>query len=385
MTNSPSELVLELIQRSKDKKKDTCFLTAYLPVTSFNLGEIQKLVKSKLLDEFRKHKEYMHYSEYHNLVVKELIDQLSSIKAVDKGLALFLKIRRSDLKYGLKKAYWKIYLLERGPKEEVNILDSFDVDQLVADIRYARESLIVTIDRKESKFYKLSKGRLEFLHSTGNSNSYTKGDDSSRNPAPRRNMEIYSGSGGKNVERIEKNLDQRFVGEVIDEIKNLANKNDVAKYLIVFYSSNFSEFREILEVEIRKHINQQFIIVGKDFGNEMEIKEEGIALVNSQVENNIRESVESLNNNIQQAAFGWEEVISVVRNKRVEILFLKPRLQKSGYLMNGQIFHKFTEGAEYVDNVVQFLVSDVIESGGEIIILDENMPTKENIFAKLRY
>ncbi len=385
MTNPTLELVLELIQRSKNKKKDTCFLTAYLPISSYNNKDIKTQIKSKLLDEFRSHKEFANYSEHHNSLVKEFLDQMEDIQAINNGIALFLKIRRSDLKYGLKKAYWKAYLLEKKPKEEVNILDGFDVDQLIADLNYSMNSLVVTLDRKQSIFYKLVKGKLEYLHTIDNEGKYVRGAEYTQKYAPRRNIEVYHGSGGKNLERMENRQDHHFWGNMVDEIISYINKNQDIKYIVVFHSSNFSKFQDEIENEVRKHVEQQVIVEAKDFSGEDEIRDESISALNSLVDNNVRQLIDSLNENIQQAAFGWEEVLSMSRQKRIEVLFLKPRLNKSGYIFENGIYHKFVEGAEFVENIVPLLVVDVIEAGGEIIIVDEKMPTKEEIFAKLRY
>lgn len=379
------EFVNNLVVQESDLHTSNEYLfSIYIPFSFTNLEDTKIRTKSALLNQLRNHEYLGKESEYHSILVDTIIEYIDQVPIKGKGVAFFIKNNISDVLSGkernIPQGDISIVPLFKHFEESIYIGKIFNLDQLVWLNRIDQDALVISLETKDTYIYLYRENELKELK------SMAKDDWDFTKPKHFEKTNItssYSASYGSSKDKFDR-FDQQtvgfFVDKVLEEVKDVVK--DSVEYIVIYYSNEFSPFVN----DIREYINDRFDVKTIMLNRSLKRKDELVGDVLNVLEEDREEENEELfkraKENINLYEEGWEKVLSMVRDGRIDTLFAQANLSKEGNISkSGLIYTEKGDDSVLVQNIYPWLVRAVISMGGDIVLLKEN----GKISALLRY
>jgi hypothetical protein len=389
-----NNIITKLISQVKPTDSHEYFLSLYYPTILYDVYELKKKVKSEVVACFRNHEDLKDNSNLHQIVVAKLqsvLDSMYGFESLPKGVGIFVNIRPDDIVRNKQKDIPDedilIVPLHRKPLEEVTLEKVYDVDQLVWTSAIPDDAFIINICSDDAEIYSFNDDELKFIRKF--ETPYIETPKPQYQNAFRgtgTGSIIFGGSHDKHARDIE-TTHERFLMDVVEEIKTDKTFQKPVDFLIIFHPQSHTKFMEkaINELSASMPLTGEFINCPKQPQNPEQIKKIVQDLIEEKRKSlyqNLLKNAESLKNTYST---DLETIVSASREKKITTLFVHYNLEKEGFLQDNE--HLYIEpymNAIRVKNIIPWLIKSVHDANGRIVVF-KNTEDKPQISAVFRY
>lgn len=360
---------------SRFSSKDCYFLSFYLPVAGLNNKEIQKQVKSLLHEGFLKIGANQQIPEPFKKTKENLIpifeNKISQLSSPSKGLAGFMVFNPNKKPNDENNEI--IISTKKEPFREITIDKVFDLDQLVWLNYIETDTLFLSLNRNEAKFWAVDGSSANLIKQIKNKYLLKENKEHLQEFAPIKGSPIIHGTGSNKPNIREEKRNEYF----LDDLKELLKKDGLTtghKYLIISFSNYFKNNLDQLVSDLKIIFPRMIITTtDKSLSDKNKIFKETQKIIKQITQETINKELAKAKENYNQYLDNFEEITRASRNKNIFKLFFKPDLEKPGWVENGEyIFIEKRPQGRRVKNILPWLVRNVIESGGEIYLLPKD-------------
>lgn len=387
-----SDILLE--KQTLTNKKNIYYLSAYFPINEQNRANIDTYIKSYLLKALRKHKVLINKTRLHKNIIEKILGSFTPfvMKKLNQGIGVFIQFNDYKHESGrvdeIDDSKIEIVTFSRMPKRDVFVGNVYQLDQLIWMENIYSEAIVLNFSEKKCDIFEIESDQINKIDTLDN--AFLKDEkEFSRVYVPTGNIATTHSTGGNIKKRNHSEQNRSFVKEVVDYILSPEIKDLGYEYIVVIYSSSYSDFiKDILSGY--KHQNGELITLMSD--RNIDDLLEILKLVKSKIQEyqktNKIDELEKARSNYSHYSEGWVETLSAVNMKKVSRLFIKPRIVKEGYLHpQTKLLYTYPKrGTIKIRNLAPWLVRMVKNSGGELVVLRgdryKNLP---EIAAELRY
>lgn len=386
-----SETISKLLDSSQPRTESVYFLSAYLPKNNRNKAEVKKHIKSHLFEAFRNHPELKKDKDLRHEVIRAVQEKVDLLDALRRGLAIFVRIDLGELRgesVSLAGDNVEVLALNREPKREVRIEDTYDVDQLVWMNNIAAMALVISLRGKEARLYHVDLSGIEPERKEEVPVELEREPEYLEGYAPIDFRELYHGTGADKLSRM-REMERE---QLINDVKEVINSPAVpckCEFLVIFASSAFSTLVSKLTNDATvAPRGTEVIVEHKNIEDEKELKVEAQKKIAQAQEGRKKRLLSRAQESPKQYVEGWQNVADAAREGSIAALFVKPDLEMKGYVLDGEIPHlQKYPGTRPVNNLAPWIVRRVVQTGGEVVVLRGSNNTDEvpDIAAFLRY
>ena len=366
-------------------------MSAYFPKFGRNKSEVKKHIKSYLFDVFRNHQKLKKYKDLRHEVVRAVQEKVDLLDNLRQGLAVFVKLDLDELqgdKVTLSAQDIEILALNRSPKREVRIDNTYDVDQLVWMNNVAGTALVISLRGKEARLYSLDLSGIESERKEKVPVELEKEPEYLEQFSPINFRELYHGTGADKLSKMREMEREQLINDVKGVIKSSAISCDCA-YLVIFASSAFSTLVSKLTKDSTVALaGAEVIVEHKNIEDEAELKAEAREKITEAQEGRKKMLLGRAQETPDQYVEGWQDVTDAAREGVVAALFVKPDLEMNGYVLDGEFPHLQKYPSSFpVKNLAPWVVRRVVQTGGELVVLRGTNDIEEvpDIAGFLRY
>ncbi|MBD3250527.1 MAG: hypothetical protein GF381_03100 [Candidatus Pacebacteria bacterium] len=387
-----SSLIQQLLGLELEKPEEQMyFLSIYQPNTGLSKDQIKLRLKSQLLAAFHGQDNLAHDDRLEQELLEQISQEVDQLDGLKKGLAVFVKL---DVKSGKKiKLQSPVFVvpLERTPKKEAQLSQSFDLDQLLLAAYSQLDALIINLHRKTFRIYHLLDSDLKLIKEQENEFIGEMPNEGLETHAPLDQQSgIYHGTGTNTHQRRLLKQNQLFMNQLEQYLVNQLGQElkTKFKYVLIFYSDYFQEVISGLGEAIRDRIGSQKLeLIHKTLYNDQQVQEQAKKKFR-QLQNARRQSLAAdLKEKFYQVKKGWTNVTRAARNGQIRRLFIKPDTNKTGYIGPEQLIYTYPEkDTKQVKNLAAWLVSAVENQSGQVVVMKgQEYQDCPAVMAELRY
>lgn len=358
------ELINKLVKEEVDNIGENKFLSIYLPIDFPDKKNIKKEIKS-ILDSFK----------FNKIINNGINRKIDEIKDFQKGLACFIKL---DQGIKEKQDIVLIPLIIR-PERNLYLGKVYNLNQLVWINNFSPNALILNINQDKARFYKLE--GMEMCLLSEMENEFI--EDIEKQTLRKLSMGIDK------AEKDKLEVVKNFLYQVEENIKNKIKPNNNFNYLAVVYSSTFKDLVCSFTDKVSKLFSNSkiLILIDKNIYNEEILKETVYKKIKRQERMIKRKLLKNAQDKHNNYAFGWLKVVQAVNKNQVKTLFIKTNSKIKGYILGKKYIYFYPiKGAIMVKNIVPWIIRNLINSSGKIVIFkNRRKEVIPEIAAQLRY
>lgn len=381
-----------LEKEAKNIKLNVYFFTAYLPSKNYSKLQIKKRFKSLILKTLRNHQKLKNFSRLHQHLIKKVNQKVNSLKNLKSGFAVFVKFNAlKQQKQRLEKILEKnitFLPLPKEPKKETYLGKTFDLDQLVSIQNSTPKALILNLKRQISTFYILKKNKLKKLTQLKNKFTKSKPAEYLEKYAPLFHQGTYYGTGADKKDKDKLKQTKKFLNQIKNFLKNNKTIPSRFNYLITFYSQSFANLIKSFKKGLQTILpSSHLILINKNINHKNKLQKQALKKITQFQKKEEKRLLYLAKENIDLFVKGWNKVTRADRSKKIATLFIKPTIEKKGYLLNKQFIYTYpVKNSRMVKNISPWLVKNVLDANGKLVLIKNNsiMP-KIDIAAKLRF
>lgn len=386
--------IFELLDENKvAPDSEHKFLSMYLSLEDFTKNDVSTVVKGNIDNAFSESPDLEEDDNLKQLVIEVIEDELRKVKKYNKGLSIFIELNPEATKKEEVSDQLVVVNMHRYPETESGIGEVYDLSQLVWIAEYDPRSIVVDLQFKKCNIYTYEDRKLNLIESFENEHIYREEKEYQEIKRTDSTDEFQYGTGESNQDRKENQFAQHFFNDLSDAIKKLFPDNSKYKYLIIYHSEDFSFMQEKISEVVSRIFGFTPIIKAENFTNKSDIKEATISET-SEFEETLKADLLSLvKEDPEEYAKGWEKVAEAANQRKIDILFIKPGSKEGGYIKPDRdftfIYSQAKKESIKVIDIAPWLVKNVLQSGGRVIIVDKEIEEEEglesDVLAKLRF
>jgi hypothetical protein len=181
---------------------------------------------------------------------------------------------------------------------------------------------------------------------------------------------------------------KKILNDMVTKVKSLGNRQNRFKNIILFHTKNFVNFDDFLMTGLSVYSETKPVIQQIVMDNEGHFEEEFKKVLHAYLDSITKEKLEKYKTSIDGTfKKDFDEIVECVRDARVHKLYIKEDFEASGYILTRDMpYVSKTDGAVETDQLVDWMIKKVLDTAGEIFVLDKEDETIDRgIVAKLRY
>lgn len=368
-------------------KSDSYLLSFYFPLENLNRSDAERHVKSFVLEKLRSDEKLGGIGKLHQSITEAILGEVANTGELGNGLAGFMNFTVGENFKDLKTTDTvRVFPLSRKPEKEFYLGNTFDLDQLIWLINSTTEAIVITLTRDGAGLYSLEGDKLYPIKELENEFIKEKEQEHLEEYTPSPSMgSIYHGNASEKMERSKGEENRRFAQQLVDTLKDDQVPRD-ADLLIMFYSSSFSELIEKFEKEIKLKVPRSHpIFIQKNLTQEKQLIAESKRIFEENIKKLRKQSLDKARENYDRYVEGWNEVSKAANDRRIDTLYINPVVRKRGYVLDRElVYTRAVKDSREVRNIGPWIVRNVVESDGKIVIMNEELLENE-IAARLRY
>ena len=396
MNNTPRILQKAQMERELERllnseteiRSDTYLLSLYFPMESLSRIDAEKHVKSYLLEALKSDERLLGPGKLHQKIVESVLEKMGNTADLGKGFAVFMEFMagESSRDRGII-GETALLALSKGPEREVYIGKTFDLDQIVWLTNTTQDAVVVSLKREEAGIYTLEREKLTQERILPNEFIKEREQEylETYSPSPTSGA-MYHGSDSEKIERVKEEESRKFIQHIAKVLKEDIKSQKDAEFLVVFYSSSFSEYVEKMEKELRVTVPEfSPIFLQRNIPSEKKLLQESIGATRERKKVILREQLEKARDNRDRYSEGWNDVAKAANDRRIDTLFINPLVRKRGYVLEKElVYTRAVKDSREVRNIGAWIVRSVVKGDGKIVIADESVLEAE-VAARLRY
>lgn len=360
--NTQVEKLLNIKTVSNNK-----FLTIYHTLSNLEDKIVEKEIRSLIIEAFRKE----NAGDTYKVLIDRVIEEVLRNKPVKFGLAIFLKF---DDAGNFEDEDLVVHYSKFTPATKSFLGDVFDLSTL-AGMSEEGTSLFINISRGDTKVYSLENDSLDLLKTLDNA-ILERMEDRFTN-VQRTASGIGSGgvqSSSGNMQEKEDKFVRTIVNQMIEDVKKMNNQNNAYDSILIVYSSDFAIDADYMKENL-KHLSSKEIITEQiNIDYEKNLRDKVAEIINNHTKNEVENILTEYKTKIDVRLHeDTEEIFEFIRNSNVQKLFINDEVVKEGYLLSNSLpyLEQYPE-AEHKENIIPYIVKNVLEADGEVYLLDKN-------------
>lgn len=389
--NQYLEVLVDKEQNTKANLKPL-FLTIYFPSQGQPKNRLKKEIGSFVSTTLKKSQEGKLIFDQKAILtqVNQTIDNLESLP---KGLAFFIKLNSSTGNgkkiSPIEEENFVFIPLEKLPQKEIFLGANFDLDQLVWLADKGIDGLVFQINQNEAQIYVYDDQRLFAIAKQKNPLGQQKeAGQYLEQFSPLNFQGIFHGTGQDAIDKKKREKNKLFLKSLQLFVKERADLTESFDYLVINWSSSFAKLDTNFPQELAAFFPKtKVILIDKNIGDPKQLEQIIIKKINQAQMANTKKQLEAAQENFDRYLKSWSKILTAANENRIEKLFIRPVIKKRGYVAkDNQIFTYPVKNSRLVDNIAPWLIHQVLETGGDIIILDQRQKKDfPPIAALLRY
>jgi hypothetical protein len=378
-------LIFELLDEEYDP--DNMLISLYLPLDEEILRpDIYTKVKSELLDAMRSDKKAKQFEDLHLDITEQVQKTLDTVDEFYKGLAVFI---RANATSATEMISIKAAPLAFEPEKQIFIGDVYDLDQLIWIDNYSPKALVTVLTKNGAQIYKYDNANIHLLEEKRNPYLISEPNEYREKFSPTPDDKVLHGTGGKNTQRQKDKVARKFVEMMIEEITDKTSEDEDYKHCFIFHSVNFDEYKKMIKEKLSTQSNMTPILEQKAIQSRNHLTTVTQKAINRFRTKTVKDTIELAEANPGLYAKGWYEVTEASRQEKVRTLFITPKTEKSGYILENldkrYVYTYPVKDSHKVKNIAPWIVRNVLKRGGEIMTIPKPDVLDSEIAALLRY
>jgi len=115
------------------------------------------------------------------------------------------------------------------------------------------------------------------------------------------------------------------------------------------------------------------ILIDKNITDQKQLEELVVKKTDQYKKKTIKKQLKEAQERFDRYLGAWQEILTAANEGRIQKLFIKPVINKKGYVTpDNRIYNYPVKSSRLVNNIAPWLVRQVLAAGGDIIILDHN-------------
>lgn len=380
------DLIKKLLSYQLSIDSDQFCLSLYQPNQNYSKLQIFEKLKPLLEEGIRANKQLKkanNKEELINVVKKKLL----SLDNLFSGLALFVVIKSSNRGIEFQEKDLFLVPLTSQPIRENQLAKRFKIDQLIMIIQEKMDVLILEIKRNEYNSYLFAENTFQKIDLAKNTH-IEKDVNRYLQEYKSKNLDMATHSTGK--DKFKKHIlkqNELFLQDITRKMKSYAK---FFNPLLIVYSNWFEPFAKNFFEKLDKELhNTSIITLKKVFKNRITFKKEVKKVIDKYKEKEKMKLLEEIKDKHYDVVKTWSNIVQAARNGQIRKLLIRPNLSVTGYVSDRDkliYIKKPKVKAKKIDNIIPWLIIDVIKKGGKIkVFTQEEYEGQPYKLAQLKY
>jgi hypothetical protein len=358
----------ELLEMTDPKNLEKSYMiSAYLRVDHASPNKKASIkLKSFLLDALRGHEVLGKETEVHHQIIDLAQEKLASLKSHRQGLGVFVKVDK-DLEGKFKAVFAEVIALSHKPVQWFQICQVFDVDQLILHEELdSKKAFVFELSRTAGQIY--SFGADELLKEQTIESEYVA---DRRTPYAERMTTSNGGFIAQGPERNLKPLNLKYIELLAKKVIQYAEDNlGKADFVLVFLPKAYMDLKDWLTGIIHTKLGAKTYFPEINPENIQQISDIASDYLRKHVLGSRKQLLKTLLTSPKIFAKGWDDVLSALKESRVHKLYFSPRMQKIGFVLNGQLPNTIKDSNSIkINNLKTWLAKMAHDTGAEVHLL----------------
>lgn len=344
------------------------FLTIYFPTENYPKERLKQEIKSFVTTTIKRNDDTDVSSRDYQPIIDQIEKTIDELDLLPNGLAFFAQLDRDEFLY---------IPLEEVPQKEATVNSRFDLDQLVWLSDRGIDALVFQINQNEANIYAFDNSQLypavqrENIYNEQRAQEYIGKFSFS-------GYQMLFSSAEDARQKREREANKKFLKSLKSFVKENANMAESFDFLIINWSSNFVKLNTSFGEDLKAFFPKTRLVViqknitDRDYLEEVvgeKIRREKVALV--------EQELADARENFAHYREEWQPILSAANEGRIQKLFIQPVIRKRGYVVDQTYIYNYpAKNSRLVDNIAPWLVHQVLNIDGEVIVLDREARRK---------
>jgi hypothetical protein len=378
-------IIFDLLEEPNDN--EDILISAYIPIEEEILRpNVYTKIKSLILDSLRSNSKASTYTDSHLEIIDYIKDTMDKVEDFHNGLAIFVRLSPSGSNNQITV---KVVPLPKAPKQEVFIGEVYELDQLIWIDNYSPKTLVTVISKKGTQLYSYEDFDIELLEQLSNPYLISQPNEYREKFSPTPSDKVLHGTGGKNTQRQKDKVSRKFAEKTVEKITEQTVKQAQYKYCIVFHTSNFEEYKDMINEKITSETGLTPIFSTDKVESQEELLERTQSTIDGYRKTLVEDKIQYTKSNPGLFAQGWYEVTEASRQGKIKTLFITPKQEKEGYLLEQRgekyIYTYPVKNSRKIPNIFPWIVRNVLKKSGTVMTIPQESALKKVPAALLRY
>lgn len=385
-----NEFLNKLLALQKNKNSNEICLTIYHPVENTSKDIVKTEVRNLTMKYLKECSE-----DIDNKIIRSVADKIGELIVFENiyksGIGIFVKFNKSDFKSEELVSGENIYFLfskfifpDSGFCGEI-----FDITYVNEMTRANLKSMIINISWKSSEVYEYINEELHEVMKIDNKILEAMEDRYTNVQSTATGM----GSGGimhsgSQAHEKDNKFTRTIINNLLEKLKEMCEKSDEYRYILCFYSADFSVHKEHLHTEIKKLCSKDAFSEQKNLDSVQDLKRDIEEVIKKLTITQSTEELEKARNDLKKNFIeDWENVSKAANNAQIQKVFIKIGSYEPGFIIDEDFVSVVEEeGSVKQGNIAPWIIKKVIETGGDVALLDKDSNLiKYPIAAVLRF
>ncbi len=356
---------------------DHRFLTVYFPNQNQPKERLKKELRSFILTTLKKNKKE-NLTQSGKTIANQISQTIDRLESLPQGLSFFVRFSpkaENDREISLITEENFVFIpLERVPQKEIFLGTNFDLDQLVWLADKGIDGLVFQINQKEANIYVYDDRRLFPVDNQQNPFVSDEKKQYLEQFSPINFQGIFHGTGEDSVAKKEKEENKLFLKKLQAFVKDRADLAESFDYLVINWSTKFVKLNTNFPKEMAAFFPKtETILIDKNITDQKQLEELVVKKTDQHKKKTIKKQLKEAQERFDRYLGAWQEILTAANEGRIQKLFIKPVINKKGYVTpDNRIYNYPVKSSRLVNNIAPWLVRQVLAAGGDIIILDHN-------------
>ncbi len=374
------QTLVEKEEKERGRGKD--FLTVYFPTGNYPKDRLKQEIKSFVTTTVKRNQDADVSSRDYQPIINQIAKTIDNLDFLPNGLAFFARLDRDEFLY---------IPLEEVPQKEATVNSRFDLDQLVWLSDRGIDALVFQINQNEANIYAFDNSQLYPAVQRENIYNEQKAQEYIGKFSFSGYRLLFSSAEDARQKR-EREANKKFLKSLKSFVKKNANLAESFDYLVINWSSNFVKLNTSFGEDLKAFFPEtKLLVIQKNITDRDYLEKTVGEKIRQKKITDAKRELKEAQENFDRYRKEWQPILSAANEGRIQKLFIGPVIKKQGYVVDQQYIYNYpAKNSRLVDNIAPWLVHQVLNTDGEIIVLDREIRQKieedaPKVAALLRY
>jgi hypothetical protein len=383
MNKTGNELITKLVEEKDYSPSSKTFLISlYIDAYGAPRSDVYTVLNSYLKKGFSKVKELKKKHLKRDEVQVDIERELDVMESFNRGVGIFAKFSLEN-----KETEIKIFDSPVQFTNDVFVGKVYKVDQLVWASNLITTSLVINLERKEASINELRDDIFSEVEVFENKYIDPEAREYQEKFRPTVHDKVLHGTGDIGKQREAKEDNRRFFMDVYETFKERFEDLSGYEYVVLFHSDSYDPLVEEMKETITNDYNVDLVLKSVQPDEIENLGEKAKEVIRDLKKDSKIEHLEISKSVPDRYAEGFKEVADASRFRKIDTIYVKKGVKKSGYIANDNLIYTYpVKDSDKVKDISPWLFKNVLENSGQLYVFEDDFKKlKKQISGRLRF